>query len=214
MFGAPIFGVLLVIPGIWLVEFENMTCITEIPPNRTVAYRLTQVYQPTWCAAYYVIPMVTMLVAHFRVIRYFRSEDLKQLEEEIQIQPYRWSFSADEPDESRLEEPIDPPLFVDPLHRSMTFGSLCMICCMLLAHTYDTVSFLLGTMVNNYFYDYGSDLQAISSFISTMNTIANPIIIILSVPCIRAFAAAHLTVRIRNSGTKLCKLFSRNNRIQ
>ncbi|KAA0194463.1 hypothetical protein FBUS_03069 [Fasciolopsis buskii] len=209
MFGIVTLSVLAVTPNAFIVKFENMVCITQVSSDQSTVYRLTRVYQPLWFSVYHLIPMVIMLISHFRVVCHFRVEELKQQEMELQTQPYRWSFSTDEEYEAFPNDPTNPPPFVDPVHRAMTVGSLCLICCVLLGHTYDSVMFLLAAEVETFIYDYGSDVQAISLFISTMNTVANPIVIMLSVPCIRVFTAHYLTVRIGNMKHIFRKIFSK-----
>ncbi|KAA0194467.1 hypothetical protein FBUS_03074 [Fasciolopsis buskii] len=201
-------SILVVSPGPFIVIFENMTCITQITPNQQIVYRLALIYQPFWCVVYYLMPIAIMLVAHIRLVFYFGSEELKTQGEEHQIQPNNWSISVNVQSEPLSEEPAELPPFVDPLHRSMSIGSFCMICFMFLAHTYDTINFLLPSLVSSYFYDYGSDTQLISLFISTANTIANPVIIILSVPCIRTFLFTSLTARSRHLKRTIRQLFS------
>ncbi|TPP60582.1 hypothetical protein FGIG_08243 [Fasciola gigantica] len=63
-FGTIAFSVAIVIPNMFIVEFENLSCTTMITPDQTLAYRITQVYQPFWCVTYFLFPIVVMLVAH------------------------------------------------------------------------------------------------------------------------------------------------------
>ncbi|TPP56993.1 hypothetical protein FGIG_09052 [Fasciola gigantica] len=176
--GTVILSVGTLIPNRLIVEFHNMACYTRIRPNHTFAFRVTMFYQPFTFVVYYLLPISFMLVAYFWVVCNFQLMERNWRNAGRQGQSTSWSPQQDDQGHPESNGTF---FFIDPLYRSMTVGSLCMISIVILGHTYDTVNYLLSNLVSEYSYDFGSDVQLIGAFVNTLNSIFNPVIIALSV---------------------------------
>ncbi|THD27886.1 hypothetical protein D915_001272 [Fasciola hepatica] len=194
--GTVMLSVGTLIPNMLIVEFHNMTCSTKITPNHTFAFRVTMFYQPFNFVVYYLLPISVMLVAYFWVVCNFQLMERNWQNAERHGQSTSWSLQQSDQGQSESNGTF---CSIDPLYRSMTVGSLCMISIVILGHTFDTVNYLLSNLVSEYSYDFGSDVQLIGAFVNTVNSIFNPVIIALSVPSIKKLPPEYLTLIIKKS---------------
>ncbi|KAA0194469.1 hypothetical protein FBUS_03068 [Fasciolopsis buskii] len=193
-FGTLTYGMVIGIPTLMIVHLENLDCVTTITPNQTTAHHVISFHLPFWIAFHYLLPIVVMLIGHFRVICFFRSSEFKQSSDNHDWKPTWCSYLHDKECHPDKQEPVVLPYFIDPLFRSLTIGSQCLICGVIVAHTFDTVLYIMSSKDGTYSYAVGSDVQLISVFVTTLNSIVNPIIVALSVPSIRHLIITKLSV--------------------
>ncbi|KAA0194465.1 hypothetical protein FBUS_03067 [Fasciolopsis buskii] len=198
-FGTLIFGLVLVIPVMMVVELENSQCIMRPTAKQPIAYAVNSFLQPYWIIIFYLLPVLIMMVAHFRVVLYQYSASLKQQTDNPENEPPNWSHPFDLREKIFVSTPSksahDP---TDPLFQSLIVGSRFLTMAVVLSHTYDTVLYLMSKNVEGYAYDVGSDVQMVSVFVTTLNCIIDPIIIALSVPSVRRSTIAYVSLAVRN----------------
>ncbi|KAA0194468.1 hypothetical protein FBUS_03070, partial [Fasciolopsis buskii] len=188
--GTVVLSVGALIPNVLIVEFVNMTCVTHVNSKEQIAYHVSMFYQPFDFIVYYALPIIVMLFCHFRVVCYYRSVECEQLRHREQEQQHREQEEQQHTEQDKCHTSV---VFVDPLYRSMTVGSFCMICCLIIGHTFDVINYLLSNIAKNYLYDFGSDVQLIGTFVTTLNSIVNPVINIFAVPAVKYMKRRHIS---------------------
>ncbi|TPP58906.1 hypothetical protein FGIG_05468 [Fasciola gigantica] len=111
--------------------------------------------------------------------------ELKQQSEDCGSVQSEWFHPSDQQHQAYSWGLNTPLQFIDSMLQSLHDSSLCLISGVILGHTYDTVLYIMSTSGTTYSYDVGSDAQLISVFVTTLNSIINPMIIALSVPSVR-----------------------------
>ncbi|KAF5397804.1 hypothetical protein PHET_09006 [Paragonimus heterotremus] len=177
------YGTFVVIPTILLVHYKNGTCETEIRPEFHVAFITATLDRPYWAVMYYLLPLIFLLAVNFRVVwhirTYFRLRG--SLTGPKQILPTSSAIEISSgPDDGRGAAQSRSVV------KSLTVGTLALIATMILGHSYDSFKYVFGPSFG-YPYIFGSNEQLIGVLITSLNCLANPVILALSLPTMRVF---------------------------
>ncbi|KAF5401726.1 hypothetical protein PHET_04759 [Paragonimus heterotremus] len=183
-----IYGFSIITPTILLVYYTNGTCETDVRPEFHVAFITANLHRPLWAVVYYFLPLIFLIAVNFRVIWYIR----------LYYRTHRTSIA---PVPELLTTIVNQDLC--DLHddqgitqsrsviKSLTIGTLTLIATMILAHSYDCGYYVFGPSLG-YAYVVGSNEQLISLLITSINCLANPVILALSLPTMRTFIFAQV----------------------
>ncbi|KAF8562363.1 hypothetical protein P879_09842 [Paragonimus westermani] len=176
-----IYTILVALPVSLVVYYTNGKCQTEVRPEYVVAFYTVKIHQGLWAVVYYLLPLVFLIVVHFRVVwhikSYFRlrrpfTSSTAEQSSTIACESNSGSVSEEGAAQSRS------------VIKSLTIGTFCLITSMILAHSYDSFYYVFGPSLG-YEYVVGSGEQIISLLITALNCAANPIILALSLPSMR-----------------------------
>ncbi|KAF7255589.1 hypothetical protein EG68_07681 [Paragonimus skrjabini miyazakii] len=177
------YGTSVVVPTILLVYYENGTCETEVRPEFRVAFITASLDRPYWAVMYYMLPLIFLMAVNFRVVwhirNYFRLRGSFTGPKQIVSTATATEISGGSEDRRGAAQSRS-------VVKSLTIGTLALIATMILAHSYDSFKYIFGPLLGHP-YIFGSNEQLIGLLITSINCLANPVILTLSLPTMRTF---------------------------
>ncbi|KAF6770914.1 hypothetical protein AHF37_10363 [Paragonimus kellicotti] len=142
---------------------------------------------------YYLLPLIFLITVNFRVIWHMRAYYRTHRTSVAPVPELSTTVSNEDSCYLHDDQGITQSRSII---KSLTIGTLTLIATMILAHSYDCVYYVFGPSLG-YPYIFGSNEQLTGLLITSINCLANPVILALSLPTMRMFIFAQVRKAIR-----------------